>query len=242
MDLKSYKLQKSRLAALSDPYRAFCYACRQSAVTCFCSAIAPFDPKMKFVILIHPIEARRRIATGRMSHLCLKDSHLIIGEDFSKNDEVERVLAQGDREALILYPGRTSINLSELTPEIRDLRFSPQRNGRPLTVFVIDGTWAHARRMVRLSTNLHALTRISFVRAEASRFRVRKQPKEGCFSTIEAIHQTLELLGPSQGFDPALGEHQTLLRAFDLMVERQIAYRDDPPPKRESGKNHLPRA
>ena len=81
-------------------------------------------------------------------------------------------------------------------------------------ILVVDGTWNTARKMLRLSRNLHSVPRICFTPVRPSRFRVRKQPHPNCYSTIEAIHQTLELLGPSQGFDILTGRQSRLLRVL----------------------------
>lgn len=99
--------------------------------------------------------------------------------------------------------------------------FNPSKK---LRVFVIDGTWATAKKMVRLSTNLHTLPRICFSSDQPSTFRVRKQPRAGCFSTIEAIHHTIELLGEQNGFDLQSGKHHNLLTVFDSMVETQLRF------------------
>ena len=91
-------------------------------------------------------------------------------------------------------------------------------------VFVIDGTWATARKMMRQSENLHAVPRICFTPSAPSQFRVRKQPKAECFSTIEAIHQCVELLGEQVGFNLNRREHDNLLNVFNQMVERQLHF------------------
>ena len=94
-------------------------------------------------------------------------------------------------------------------------------------VFVIDGTWATARKTMRLSQNLHALPRVCFTPPARSNFQVRKQPKAECYSTIEAVHHTIELLGPAAGFDLLARKHDSLLRVFSVMVNRQIAFLKD---------------
>ncbi|MEQ1879159.1 MAG: DTW domain-containing protein, partial [Bdellovibrionia bacterium] len=63
---------------------------------------------------------------------------------------------------------------------------------------------------------------IAFTPPAPSRFRVRKQPHEFCFSTIEAVHHAIELLGFTQGFQTVGRAHDRLLSAFDHMVERQL--------------------
>lgn len=176
---------------------------------------------MEFVILIHPIEVRRRIATGRMSHLCLENSHLIMGQDYTHNDRVNALIADPRYQPMILYPGLGSVNLTGIGVEESAELFAVDRK---LLVFVIDGTWATARKMVRQSLNLLALPRICFSPQKPSNFRVRKQPSPHCYSTIEAIHHVIELIGPRLGFDTVDREHDRLLSVFDRMVERQLEF------------------
>lgn len=203
--------------------RRLCLRCRQPAFSCFCENIRTFDPKIKFVILIHPLEARRRIATGRMSHLCLENSELIEGHDFSENQKVTSIIEDPANQCFLLYPGHLSTDITGWSLEDKATLIAPQKR---LTLFVVDGTWGTARKMVHLSRNLHAVKRIAFTPPHASRFRVRKQPMEHCFSTIEAIHHSIELLAPLQGFDIKSRFHDRLLSVFDHMVEQQLSLMD----------------
>jgi DTW domain-containing protein YfiP len=91
-------------------------------------------------------------------------------------------------------------------------------------LFVIDGTWATARKTMRLSQNLRSLPQICFTPPGPSNFRVRKQPRPECLSTIEAVHHSIELLGESVGFDVKSRKHDQLLTLFDQFVDRQISY------------------
>ncbi len=175
---------------------------------------------MKFVILIHPIERRRRIATGRMTHLCLENSDLIIGEDYSADAKVNSILSDSAYHPVMLYPGVGSTDVSLMPASERSAIFP---EGKKLAVFVIDGTWNTARRMVR-SENLRGLQRICFTPSAPSTFRVRKQPREGCVSTIEAVHETIELLGAEQGFEVGARQHDNLLFVFDQLVENQLKF------------------
>ncbi|UXR65960.1 DTW domain-containing protein [Bdellovibrio bacteriovorus] len=213
MELKNYHDQ--------TVYRQHCPVCIQPQTGCYCQHIKPFDPCISFVILIHPIELRRRIATGRMSHLCLQHSYLISGQDYSSHEIVNQLINDPERHCVILYPGSDSLNLS-LMPAGRRDGLAPL--GKKLTVFVIDGTWATAKKMMRESQNLGSLPQICFSPEKPSAFRVRKQPSDFCYSTIEAIHQTIELLGDSRGFNTALRQHDNLLQVFDVLVERQLDY------------------
>jgi DTW domain-containing protein len=197
-------------------YRKICTHCIQPEFSCYCRHIQTFDPGIQFVILIHPIEVRRRVATGRMSHLILKNSLLVSGQDFSQNQQVNDLTEDPQNQCVVLYPGGAAINLSTLELPDRRSLIEPNKN---LVLFVVDGTWATAKKTLRQSENLRLLPRLCFDPEQPSRFRVRKQPRPGYLSTIEAIHQTLELLSP-----PADRAHDKLLYAFDKMVERQLEF------------------
>lgn len=221
VDVQRYLAKRQQQTEQQPKYRELCTVCIQPQFSCYCEHIQTFNCQIDFVILIHPIEVHRRIATGRMSHLTLQNSHLIMGQDYSENVQVNRLLEDPTRHCVMLYPGRASHNLSPMTEPERAQLFPA---GKKLTIFVIDGTWATARRTVRQSKNLHAMPRICFSPAKPSTFRVRKQPHAACYSTIEAIHHTIELVGLSQGFDPETREHDKLLYVFDKMVERQLEF------------------
>jgi len=219
MDLQTYKERREQLSKAAPKYRELCLNCIQPKFSCYCSHVQAFDPCVDFVVLIHPIEAKRRIATGRMSHLMLRNSFLICGQDYSADVQVNQILADPNRHCVMLYPGAQSQNLTYLSESERSASYPADKK---LTIFVIDGTWATAIKTVRQSQNLQDLPRICFTPDKVSNFRVRKQPESFCYSTIEAIHQTIELIGRSQGFDVGSRVHDGLLHVFDKMVETQI--------------------
>lgn len=205
--------------------RGYCPQCLRSPRTCYCDELRPFDPKIQFVILIHGREAQKRIATGRMAHLSLENSLLVSGYDYSANAKVNALLSNEKNHCAVLYPGEGSLDLGSVEPRARPSLFPREKN---LVVFVIDGTWITARKTMQRSENLQKLPRICFQPARPSNFRVRKQPQENFFSTIEAIHETIELIGPARGFDTATREHDSLLRVFDAMVDQQIELSNQP--------------
>lgn len=221
MNLAEYKIKRANLILESPKYRTICSTCAQPDFGCYCSHVHNFDSKISFVILIHPIEVKRRIATGRMSHLCLKNSHLIKGQNYTEDSLVNELIQDPEYHSVMLYPGVNSKNLS--------LMFEPEKknlfpSNKKLRIFVLDGTWATAKKMIRQSENLKALPRICFSPAKPSNFRVRKQPSAHCYSTIEAIHHTIELIGESQDFAVHQREHDKLINVFDYMVERQLGF------------------
>lgn len=222
MDIETYLNRRQQQQKEAKVFRELCMTCRQPSTVCYCEHIKKFDPKIKFVILIHHVEERRRIATGRMSHLCLENSELIVGQDYSENVRVNEIVDDPSFSPVILYPGPTSRNISG--PEARSDGEPIFKAGKVPVVFVIDGTWATARKMVRQSQNLFHLPRISFMPVTPSRFRVRKQPRAECYSTIEAIHYTIELLADRVGFSLVDDIHDNLLKVFSALVETQVRF------------------
>lgn len=221
MKLQNYLSHKLEILANEPQYRNLCTTCLQPEFSCYCTVIEKFDAKIEFAILIHPIEVRRRIATGRMSHLCLKNSHLLMGQDYSAHPQVNALIQNPQNQCLVLYPGKSSLNLTPLSAIARGQVLLPQKN---LVIFVIDGTWATAKKMMRQSLNLAVLPRICFSLEQPSQFRVRKQPAAHCYSTIEAIHQVIELLAEHKGFATTDRQHDLLLKALEHMVQKQLHF------------------
>ncbi len=216
MTLEQY-LQARRERTEWEP-RPVCPQCRRAAVVCFCEHVVPCRTQTHFVILMHHDEFNRRVATGRMAHLCLENSTLIRGTNFTHNEQVNAMLADPANYPVVLTPGEGSINLTEIPAEQRAGMFPKDRR---LTVFILDGTWAQARQIRRLSRNLAAFPKVCFTPPTLSRFLVRKQPKDYCYSTIEAIHHVIDLVEAK-----ALPgrPHDNLLEVFGAMVDRQLDY------------------
>lgn len=199
-------------------YRAGCNRCRRPRIACYCSLIEAFDSEPRFIILTQLREAKHRFGTGRMAHLCLSNSLLVEGVDFSREERVNREIHSRTGFPVLLFPSKNSINLSRHTLAER-MELVP--TGRKLFVFVLDGTWKSVRKMIRLSRNLANLPRIRFEPPPPSCYRIRRQPKPHCYSTIEAIHHVADLFavhGSSQR------PHDNLLTVFHSVIDRQLAY------------------
>jgi DTW domain-containing protein YfiP len=192
--------------------RNLCHQCLKSEVLCYCKELKPFRSNTVIALLQHPLERRRTVGTARMAHLTIENSLLIPGIDFNENEEVNRLIADPTKHCVVLYPGRRSLNISALSHEEIAQSFPA---GKTLVVFVIDGTWACARTMVSRSPNLVRLPQICFTPTRTSEYQFRRQPKPLCLSTIEAVHQILEILEPK--VDPS-----PLIELFRDMVKKQV--------------------
>ena len=177
-----------------------CYRCFWPKDLCWCGSIRPMATRTKIVLLIHPKEWKeQRTGTGRLTHLCLADSELIMGIGFDAHERVQGLINDPANFPMLLYPGPTARALpGGLQAE--------ELGGRRLVVFVLDGTWSCARKMLRLSPSLQRLPRLMFPPAAPSRFIIKQQPAEGCLCTLEATHElllALERAGLDRYPDPA---------------------------------------
>lgn len=179
-----------------------------------CSFTRPVHTNTKFVILMHPMEYKKvKNGTGMLAHLQLANSEIIIDVDFTNNDKVNKMLDDKENECFVLYPGKNSINLSEPSC-IAEFEGHKKR-----TVFIIDGTWPCAKKMLKLSQNLQKTPFVSFTNDQISTFKIKQQPSELCLSTIESIKKVIDDLN-RLGLEKA--DTSSFLRPLEQMVKYQI--------------------
>ncbi len=209
------------IKAQEQQFRQNCFKCFQPMNICLCSDIKAFDTRTRFVILMHPKEARKvKQGTGRITHLFLKNSELLTGVDFTENERVNNIIADPAHYPVILYPGKDSI-------EIGAFRFPDSvPHSMKLLVFVIDASWTLAKKMLKLSNNLHVLPRIHIRPQEPSRYVIKKQPHESCLSTIESVCVLLQELN-KRGIEESYDKHNAMLAHLDRMCHLQIKYTED---------------
>jgi len=201
--------------------REMCYRCFWPKALCWCPSIEAMTTRTKFVFLMHPKEYKQeKAATGRLTRLCLANSELHMGIAFDDHAEVQALIRDPGNFAVLLYPGADARNLSNggLTPT--------ELGRRQLVVFLLDATWAGARKMLRLSPSLQRLPRVVFTATSLSRYVIKQQPQPGCLSTLEATHETLLALEHS-GLDRYPLPKQ-LLALFARMQDFQIRCATDP--------------
>ncbi|MBY0414637.1 MAG: DTW domain-containing protein [Bdellovibrionales bacterium] len=229
MDKATYlKLKEERLQAalvLKHPKETFCYGCHRLQKNCLCDIITPFETKIRFVILMHPMEAKKeKMGTGRISLAMLKNSAMIMGVDFTEDPEVNALISDPNNFCMTMYPGEKSVNVSEhdVTP-IQNL-FTQKKN---VIVFLIDGTWPCAKKMMRLSKNIKALPRVSFTATHTSMFEIKEQPADYCLSTLESIHFFIHECN-RRGLEETNKAHDQMLVVFKAMIDFQMKCALDP--------------
>ncbi len=138
-----------------------------------------------------------------MAHLSLPNSRLFIGLTAVGTPALEALCAQSD--VAVLFPSDSAADVEALaTP--------------PRTLVVVDGTWSNARKVVEKCPLLSRLPRLRFTPTTPGNYRIRKEPTDAHYSTIEATAYVLERL------ERAPGRFSPILSAFDAMVDRQLAF------------------
>ena len=189
--------------------RLHCHRCLRPLATCYCSWLQSIAMRTRFVILMHEDERRRPIATGRMSHLSLENSELLIGNEVDQSARVQQLIAQG--ACYLLYPGQDSVACADVP--IAETR----------TIFILDGKWGHSRQMLRANPLLAALPRISFTGCYESWFTIKRQPQRHCLSTLEAIAYTIVELSDE---DPV--QALKLLPPYFQVINQQLRFEHGP--------------
>ncbi len=189
--------------------------------TCICKLISPLKTKTRFIILMHPKEYRKqKNGTGHMTKLQLENSEIIVGVDFTNNSRVNEILAKENCSSFLLYPGKDSFNLStSKSSEVSSFM------GNNPNIFILDGTWPCARKMLKLSENLQKLNRVSFDNKIESKFIIKQQPESLCLSTIESVYTVINLLKEG-GLEHC--ETKSFLIPFEKMIAYQLDYMLNP--------------
>jgi DTW domain-containing protein YfiP len=185
--------------------RATCARCLRPVAFCWCPHLVSLDTRTRVVLLQHPREREVAIGTARMASLCLPNSELHVGIDWSSSAALARALSDPTRPAALLYPGEGAIDIVEHPPD------------GPVTLVVVDGTWSLTRKLVARNPVLAALPRYAFRPPAPSEYRIRREPSESFVSTLEAL---VHVLGALES-DPE--RFRAMLAPFRAMIDAQIA-------------------
>ena len=209
------------------PFRALCARCRRPCSVCVCALLPALSPRTRVLILQHPAERRVAIGTAAMASRCLSDSSVVVGTHVDDHPAVRRTLADPVRTPVLLWPG----------PDALDLATSPPTG--PISLLVVDGTWSTAKKLLRLNPAIAALPRYAIEPVTPSEYRIRREPRAECLSTIEALATALGVLeGDPEGY-------RAMLEPFRAMVDHQLArIASSPQPRDRSrllARRHRPR-
>lgn len=193
-------------------FREYCYSCNRAKQSCVCGFIKPFHTNTRFIFLMHPKEYKKtKNNTGKITHQSLSNSKIFVGIDFSQNSELNSIINDSNNVCFILYPGNDSINLNN----------SYIDNKKQKVIFLIDSTWACSKKILKSSSNLRSLPKISFNYENSSAYGFKKQPSSYCLSTIESTLVILKLLNKQNIENIEKSFLDNFLIPFNKMVEFQ---------------------
>lgn len=184
--------------------RQICPTCQRPLKVCYCSALVHIANRIKVLIIQHPLEQKHPFNTGRMAHLCLDNSELVVAESLSEA-ELARLLAP--RSAL-LYPSL------EWLPAVEPLEASTLQARELEQLVVIDATWRKSKKILHLHPALQQLPRISFKGDLHSNYQIRRSSLANSLSTLESIVAAMQELEPERDF-------QVMLQPFEKMIALQ---------------------
>jgi DTW domain-containing protein YfiP len=183
--------------------RALCYRCMRPVAMCLCALVQPVRTKTKLVVLQHPKERRHPFGTARLMRLAMPDARIeTVHGGF---DEVLRHEIDVASDAAVLYPHKDAVDLASLP-----------RDQMPSTLVLLDGTWSHAKKLYQHNEWVQRLRHVRIDPPKPSNYRIRKEPQADFVSTVEALVYALSILEPDNE------EPQSLIEAFDRMIDRQI--------------------
>lgn len=191
--------------------RAACGVCLRPQSACTCPWITPVAHEAEVLVLQHPMEADHAKNTGRLLHLSLPRSRMLMGETFEEA-VLHAAMAETPAYTVLLYPPTPQDNEAPAldTEQLKD----PSR----VRLVVLDATWRKSRKMLHLNPLLRRLPRLSLENVPASAYLIRKAHKPGQLSTLEAACAALAQL------EGDAGRYRPLLQAFDGFVAQQQAF------------------
>ncbi|MCP4858771.1 MAG: DTW domain-containing protein [Fuerstiella sp.] len=184
-------------------HRERCYVCYRPKAACFCEVIPSIENRTHILILQHVKERFHAFNTARIVKQALQNSEMHVNQTAS----LAAARLPLHESTGVLYPGPDAKLLSELPV-----------GDRPTQLIILDGTWHHAKTLMRDIPALHRLPRYCLDPAAPSTYRIRREPTESALSTLEATVDALRVLEPET---PGIDE---LVTAFDRMIDDQVKH------------------
>jgi DTW domain-containing protein YfiP len=191
--------------------RAYCLKCERPEKSCICHLVTVVDNDIYVVILQHPLEVKQSKGSVTLLHQSLKNSQVIIGENFTDNLEIQLLLKQYEHQCAVLYPSDDATVLSEKSSDF----FSPK------CLFILDGTWKKAYKMFMTNTWLQQLPHFTLANDIVGQYKIRKTTKRNALSSLEACCYALGVLEHQQS---RANRYQPLLVSFVAFNQFQLSF------------------
>jgi DTW domain-containing protein YfiP len=156
-----------------------CEGCGLRAPACLCASVTPARVRTRVVLLMHHTEIRKSTNTGRLVALGVDGVELRLRGGL--HPLPRPALPEGRR--LLLFPH----------PDARELSAADAK-GPPVVLLVPDGTWKQAQRVLARDPDAQGAEPVTLPAGPASRYELRRAPREGAVSTLEAVARALGVL------------------------------------------------
>lgn len=181
--------------------RPFCHQCNKALSACICQWIKAIDNRYSLCILQDPSEQNKAVGTARILELSLSRVKVNIGEYFEETDF-------DLNNTFLVFPDEQAELVDDLQQE--------QKINNKSQFILLDGSWKKAYKLLMSNPFLQSLPKVVINSSNKSEYRIRKSPKEGGLSTVEAAYYLLsELEKNTDKFTP-------LLKVFNKMIDFQI--------------------
>ena len=201
-----------------------CPRCHKPEPLCICDSITPIDNKISLLILQHPQEQDRLLATARVTALHFKNSPVKVGLSWPSLSKILGRDVDPQRWA-ILYLGSAKVADLDTDRDIVaiDKKGQLEENQRGILkdiqgVIVLDGTWSQAKALWWRNAWMLKCRRVILDPAQPSRYgKLRREPRRDGLSTLEAVAMLMA------GLERKPEIEATLIKSFEHML---AVYRD----------------
>ena len=142
-----------------------------------------------------------------------------MGIDFTKNTRLCQLLSDPQYYPVLLYPGDDAWNSEKPG-------FKEEIGNRKLLAIIIDSTWFCSKKMIKSSSNIMALPKVSFSGEYRSIFTFKREPYPECVSTIETCYYLIKELQTATIVNQDVNP-ECLMTAFKEMIKFQLQKEND---------------
>ena len=180
-----------------------CFRCRMHSHLCICSATPRLDLATRLIMVMHFREMRKTTSTAILAMNTLSNSELRFRGKLNQALDLDDLDDPG-RRLLVLYPDP---NAATLSPSFLN------KDDRPVSLLVLDGTWGQVARMRSCVLGLSHTETVKLPKGPPGEWTIRKTTDPNRLSTYEAIAR-------AYGIIESPFVQSQLETVFRLMVKR----------------------
>ncbi|MFM8270595.1 MAG: tRNA-uridine aminocarboxypropyltransferase [Pseudomonadota bacterium] len=175
-----------------------CSKCWKELESCICAQIEPIQNSIEVLILQHPQEARSSLTTSRLLALGLKNCTHRVGFSWGSLKAALKKEVKAERWVVLFVGTQKSAEkvVKDKLFEVVDKKGNPAPKEEIQGIVVLDGNWKQSKTLWWRNPWLLKLKRIVLNPSAPSLYgNLRKEPRAGLLSTIEATALALDVLG-----------------------------------------------